>query len=121
VLEPVARERHGLRPLGENASGALSTNDRNGPLLRSVQFFEPFDPGAFGVPGARGARLARLRSQVSGALLERCRAGDADACLVPVLTPGLGAGPVGAARPLRLEPPIRLGIGAGKRPQEPRR
>ena len=104
LLEPIAREREGFRPLGENFSGAFSVNDRNGPMLRTIQLFEPFDPAAFGAPGARGRRLAGLREQVTGALLELCRRGDAQACLVPALTPGLGAEPAGATALPRLVP-----------------
>ena len=115
LLAPVAARRAGFIPLSENLSGALSTNDRNGPLLRSIQFFEPFDPAAFGAPGARGERLARLRSRVAGVLLDRCAQGDTQACLLPALVPGLGAGPVGASAPPRLRSPSELGEGVARR------
>ena len=91
----VARERDlvgagdGIGQLGERFSGVLSTDDANGPVLRGLGTFEPFNPADFGAPGATGARKAALASQAATALTLSCTRGSLVACLARYLVPGL--------------------------------
>jgi virulence factor Mce-like protein len=102
-LDPIVRaideHKDGVGRLGERFSGVLSTNDANGPILRGLGFFEPFDPVNMGF-GANlsGAALQRAKAQTVTTLTRVCLRENALACLVRYLVPGL-PGSVRAAIP----------------------
>jgi phospholipid/cholesterol/gamma-HCH transport system substrate-binding protein len=92
-LEPIVADvnarRAGIAQLGERFSGVLSTDDANGPILRGLGTFEPFNPADFGEPGASPGQRAKLAAQAAEALTLTCLHGQAVACLVRYLVPGL--------------------------------
>jgi virulence factor Mce-like protein len=93
IVSAVNADRDGIALLGERFSGVLSTDDANGPILRGLGSFEPFNPADFGEPGATGASSAKLATQAVTALVETCMRGGLVACLARYLVPGLpGAG-----------------------------
>jgi phospholipid/cholesterol/gamma-HCH transport system substrate-binding protein len=93
IVSAVNRDRDGIALLGERFSGVLSTDDANGPILRGLGSFEPFNPADFGEPGASGASKAKLEAQAVTALVDTCMRGGLVACLARYLVPGLpGAG-----------------------------
>lgn len=89
VVAAVDARRDGIALLGETFSGVLSTNDANGPVVRGLGTFEPFDPANVGEPGASPARSARLATLAARALTRTCLKGATVACLVRYLVPGL--------------------------------
>lgn len=89
VLGDVDKNKDGIGLLGERFSGVFSTADANGPILRGLGFFEPFNPANFGMPGATGARLRALKLDVVRALTKVCREQNEAACLARYLVPGL--------------------------------
>jgi phospholipid/cholesterol/gamma-HCH transport system substrate-binding protein len=89
VVSAVNSRRAGIAQLGERFSGVLSTDDANGPILRGLGTFEPFNPADFGFPSASPARRAALASQAATALTLACLHGQTVACLVRYLVPGL--------------------------------
>lgn len=99
VLEAIDAKRAGIPLLAERFSGIFSTNDPNGPILRGLGFFEPFDPANVGAPGARGARREELARLSVRALLKACETNGA-ACLARYLIPGLPGALRTAAQPL---------------------
>lgn len=105
ILEAIDRDRDGIGKLGENFSGVFSTNDANGPILRGLGAFEPFDPANLGMPGARGAQLRRLKRDVSASLEAVCLEQNDAACLARFLVPGLP----GALVPVSAAPRIVAG------------
>ena len=102
VVDAIDRHRDGIGLLGERFSGIFSTNDANGPVLRGLGFFEPFDPANFGAPGATGARRAKVAADVVRALTRVCRRDNAVACLVRYRVPGLPGAVRTAKSPLGL-------------------
>lgn len=92
-LEPIVRSidarKTGVATLGERFSGVLSTNDANGPVLRGLGFFEPFDPANFGFPGATGAKRAKVAVDAAAALTQVCLKENPLACLIRFQVPGL--------------------------------
>ena len=89
IVAAVNTRRSGIGLLGERFSGVLSTDDANGPILRGLGTFEPFNPADFGEPGASPAERTRLAAQAAQALTLTCRQGQLVACLVRYLIPGL--------------------------------
>jgi phospholipid/cholesterol/gamma-HCH transport system substrate-binding protein len=89
IVAAVNSRRTGIAQLGERFSGVLSTSDANGPILRGLGTFEPFNPADFGAPGASGAERLVLASQAAQALTLTCLHGGLVACLVRYLVPGL--------------------------------
>jgi phospholipid/cholesterol/gamma-HCH transport system substrate-binding protein len=89
IVSAVNARRSGIAQLGEGFSGVLSTNDANGPILRGLGTFEPFNPADFGYPGATGAQKAALAAKAARALTLTCLHDNAVACLVRYLVPGL--------------------------------
>jgi hypothetical protein len=89
IVSAVNSRRDGIGQLGERFSGVLSTNDANGPILRGLGSFEPFNPANFGFPGATGASRVALAAQAASALTLTCLHGGLAACLVRYLVPGL--------------------------------
>lgn len=108
ILEAIDRDKDGIGKLGENFSGVFSTNDANGPILRGLGAFEPFDPANLGMPGARGTQLRRLKRDASAMLEAICREQNDAACLARFLVPGLP----GAVVPVSAAPRIVSGRGA---------
>jgi virulence factor Mce-like protein len=92
IVSAVNARRDGIAQLGARFSGVLSTDDANGPILRGLGSFEPFNPADFGAPGASGSARARLAAQAALALTLTCRRGQLVACLVRYLIPGLPGG-----------------------------
>lgn len=111
IVGEIDRNKNGIGLLGERFSGIFSTNDANGPILRGLGFFEPFNPANVGVPGASGAKLRSLKMKSVRALLKACRT-NAVACLARYLVPGLPGALRTAERPLGESPHKRK----GKRP-----
>ena len=89
IVSAVNARRDGIGMLGERFSGVLSTDDANGPILRGLGTFEPFNPADFGYPSASGAKRAALAAQAAQALTLLCLRGQPVACLVRYLVPGL--------------------------------
>jgi hypothetical protein len=89
IVSAVNARRSGIAQLGERFSGVLSTNDANGPILRGLGTFEPFNPAEFGYPGATGAEKAALATKAAKALTLTCLHDNPVACLVRYLVPGL--------------------------------
>jgi hypothetical protein len=89
VVAAVNAHRQGIGQLGERFSGVLSTDDANGPILRGLGTFEPFNPADFGYPSATGAQKTALAAQAVQALTLTCLHGQPVACLVRYLVPGL--------------------------------
>jgi virulence factor Mce-like protein len=89
IVSAVNARRNGIAQLGERFSGVLSTDDANGPVLRGLGTFEPFNPADFGYPSATPAQTAKLAAQAAQALTLTCRQGQLVACLVRYLVPGL--------------------------------
>jgi hypothetical protein len=89
IVAAVNSRRTGIGQLGERFSGVLSTNDANGPILRGLGTFEPFNPADFGAPGASGAKRVALAAQAAQALTLTCLHGGLVGCLVRYLVPGL--------------------------------
>ena len=86
----VDRNKDGIGVLGDRFSGVFSTNDVNGPILRGLGFFEPFDPENVGFPAsASGATLERARADAIEALTRVCLRSNQVACLARYLVPGL--------------------------------
>lgn len=102
ILSAVDRNKDGIGQLGENFSGVFSTNDANGPILRGLGAFEPFDPANLGMAGARGAQLRRLKRDAVDMLEAVCLEQNDAACLARFLVPGLP----GAVVPLSAAPRI---------------
>jgi virulence factor Mce-like protein len=92
-VEPIASavndRRAGIAQLGERFSGVLSTDDANGPILRGLGSFEPFNPADFGEPSAGPSQRAALAVKAADALTLACTHGRLVACLVRYLVPGL--------------------------------
>ena len=65
----------------------LSTNDANGPILRGLGTFEPFNPADFGFSSS--SSRATAAAQAAKALSLSCLHGELVACLVRYLVPGL--------------------------------
>lgn len=86
ILREVDERKGGVRQLGENFSGVLSTNDALGPVLRGLGSFEPFDPVDVGFPRSQRARAAATAVR---ALTRVCERDNQLACLVRYLVPGL--------------------------------
>jgi virulence factor Mce-like protein len=89
IVSAVNADRDGIALLGERFSGVLSTDDVNGPILRGLGSFEPFNPADFGEPGASGTAETALAAKAATALTETCLRGGLVACLVRYLVPGL--------------------------------
>jgi hypothetical protein len=89
IVSAVDSHREGIGQLGERFSGVLSTNDANGPILRGLGDFEPFNPADFGFPSASPAKRAALAAQAASALTLSCLHGQPVSCLVRYLVPGL--------------------------------
>jgi phospholipid/cholesterol/gamma-HCH transport system substrate-binding protein len=89
IVSAVNARRAGIAQLGERFSGVLSTNDANGPILRGLGTFEPFNPADFGYPSPSAAKRAALAGQAATALTLACVHGQPVACLVRYLVPGL--------------------------------
>ena len=89
IVAAVNDRRQGIAQLGERFSGVLSTGDANGPVLRGLGSFEPFNPADFGFLSANGARRVALAAQAAEALTLTCLRGQLVACLVRYLIPGL--------------------------------
>ena len=92
-LEPIVaaidRNKEGIGVLGDRFTGVFSTNDVNGPILRGLGFFEPFDPRNLGFGEASGSELERARLASVEALTQVCMRDNPVACLIPYLVPGL--------------------------------
>ncbi|MFL5822353.1 MAG: MlaD family protein [Solirubrobacteraceae bacterium] len=89
IVAAVNARRQGIAQLGERFSGVLSTNDSNGPILRGLGSFEPFNPADFGFPSAQGAQRTALATRAAEALRLACLRGGLVACLVRYMVPGL--------------------------------
>jgi phospholipid/cholesterol/gamma-HCH transport system substrate-binding protein len=90
ILRDIDRDKSGIGQLGDNFSGVFSTNDANGPILRGLGTFEPFNPVDVGFPAsARGALLTRAQDESVLALTRVCLRSNPLACLVRYLIPGL--------------------------------
>lgn len=108
IVRDIDRNRDGIGLLGERFSGIFSTADANGTLLRGLGFFEPFDMANFGFsPDLKGAARENAKRQVVQAALRACH-GNAFACLVPFLVPGLSGTAERAAAP-KADPAGRAG------------
>jgi phospholipid/cholesterol/gamma-HCH transport system substrate-binding protein len=107
VLRAIDRNKNGIGQLGENFSGVFSTNDANGPILRGLGAFEPFDPANLGMAGAQGAQLRRLKRNAADMLDEVCRQENDAACLARFLVPGLPGAVVPVSASPRIVPPRR--------------
>jgi hypothetical protein len=89
IVAAVNDRRQGIKQLGERFSGVLSTNDANGPILRGLGSFEPFNPADFGFASAGAAARAGAADRAARALTLTCLHGQLVACLVRYLVPGL--------------------------------
>ncbi|HEX4107807.1 MAG TPA: MlaD family protein [Solirubrobacteraceae bacterium] len=89
ITAAIDANRDGIGALGARFSGVFSTDLNDGPIVRGLGFFQPFDPADFGVPGASGTRLLTLQTQVISALTAVCEHENLVACLVRYLVPGL--------------------------------
>lgn len=90
TLRAIDKNKTGIGQLGDNFSGVFSTNDANGPILRGLGFFEPFDPRNFGFPGGTSGRGLELAKRDAATALTRvCLRVNPVACLVRYLVPGL--------------------------------
>jgi hypothetical protein len=89
IVSAINDNRQGIGLLGERFSGVLSTNDANGPILRGLGSFEPFNPADFGFPTTTSAQKAAVAAQAVTALVQTCLRGGLVACLVRYLVPGL--------------------------------
>ncbi|MFL5846047.1 MAG: MlaD family protein [Solirubrobacteraceae bacterium] len=89
IVSAIDAKRDGIGLLGERFQGVLSTNDANGPILRGLGFFEPFNPANMGFPGATGARLANIKLEAIKALAGVCLDDNPLACVARYLIPGL--------------------------------
>jgi phospholipid/cholesterol/gamma-HCH transport system substrate-binding protein len=89
IVSAVNSRRAGIGQLGQRFSGVLSTNDANGPILRGLGTFEPFNPANFGYPSAGPAKRTALAGQAATALTLSCLHGQPVACLIRYLVPGL--------------------------------
>ena len=89
IVSAVDDRRAGIAQLGERFSGVLSTGDANGPILRGLGSFEPFNPADFGEPSAGPSQRSALASKAADALTLACTHGRLVACLVRYLVPGL--------------------------------
>ena len=89
IVSAVNAQRDGVAQLGERFSGVLSTDDANGPVLRGLGTFEPFNPADFGYPSAAGAKRTALAAQAAEGLTLLCLRGQPVACLIRYLVPGL--------------------------------
>jgi phospholipid/cholesterol/gamma-HCH transport system substrate-binding protein len=90
IVAAVDKNKDGIGLLGDRFSGVFSTNDANGPILRGLGFFEPFNPEDLGFSsGASGAELQRAKLDSVAALTKVCLKENPVACLVRYLVPGL--------------------------------
>jgi hypothetical protein len=90
ILRDIDRDKAGVGQLGDNFGGVFSTNDTNGPILRGLGTFEPFDPRDVGFPAnASVEELARAQDESVLALTRTCLRINPLACLVRYLIPGL--------------------------------
>jgi len=89
IVQAVDANREGIGQLGERFSGVLSTNDANGPILRGLGTFEPFNPADLGEPGATPAQRTLLAAKAVKALTNECLYDNPLACLTRYLVPGL--------------------------------
>jgi phospholipid/cholesterol/gamma-HCH transport system substrate-binding protein len=89
IVSAVNARRQGIGLLGERFSGVLSTNDANGPILRGLGTFEPFNAADFGFPSANGQARSTLAARAAKALTLTCLHGQLVACLIRYLVPGL--------------------------------
>jgi phospholipid/cholesterol/gamma-HCH transport system substrate-binding protein len=90
ILRDIDRDKGGIGELGDNFSGVFSGNDANGPILRGLGSFEPFNAADVGFPpNASGAQLALAKSESVLALTRVCEQINPLACLVRYLIPGL--------------------------------
>jgi virulence factor Mce-like protein len=89
IVSAVNDNRDGIGLLGERFSGVLSTNDANGPILRGLGTFEPFNPANFGFGASTDAQRAAVATEAADALTQTCLRGGLVACLVRYLVPGL--------------------------------
>ncbi|MDX6606675.1 MAG: phospholipid/cholesterol/gamma-HCH transport system substrate-binding protein [Solirubrobacterales bacterium] len=85
-LQAIDRNKNGIGEVGDRFSGVFSTNDSNGPILRGLGFFEPFNPSDLGFPA--GDRQTAKTAAVK-ALTQVCLGSNPLACLVRYLVPGL--------------------------------
>jgi phospholipid/cholesterol/gamma-HCH transport system substrate-binding protein len=93
IVGSVNQRRQGIKLLGERFSGVLSTNDANGPILRGLGSFEPFNPADFGFSSSSSAAARHgAAAQAARALTLTCLHGQLVACLVRYLIPGLPGG-----------------------------
>lgn len=89
IVQAVNANRDGIGLLGERFSGVLSTNDANGPILRGLGSFEPFNPADVGEPNASPTQRAVLATKAVKALTNECLHDNPLACLARYLVPGL--------------------------------
>jgi phospholipid/cholesterol/gamma-HCH transport system substrate-binding protein len=102
IIRAIDRNKDGIGLLGDRFSGVFSTNDANGPILRGLGFFEPFNPEDLGFDSGGGsAGLERAKLDSVAALTKVCVTENPVACLVRYLIPGLpgfvGSGDASAA------------------------
>src|SRR5439155_20277152 len=89
-LQAIDRNKNGIGEVGDRFSGVFSTNDANGPILRGLGFFEPFNPEDLGFPaGAQGTALQADKLAAIRALTQVCLGSNPLACLVRYHMPGL--------------------------------
>jgi len=90
IIQAINKNKDGIGLLGDRFSGVFSTNDANGPILRGLGFFEPFDPADLGFPANGGARQREIASvQAVKALSAVCIKENPIACIQRYLIPGL--------------------------------
>jgi phospholipid/cholesterol/gamma-HCH transport system substrate-binding protein len=90
IIRAIDKNKDGIGVLGDRFSGVFSTNDANGPILRGLGFFEPFDPADLGFSSnASGAELQQAKLDSVAALTKVCLKTNAVACLARYLIPGL--------------------------------
>ncbi len=95
TIDTLSNYGDGLAQLGDVISGAVSTNDANGVLARTLfTSIEEVKPENFGFPastqqslGARRSR-SRLPAMLAAALDDRCKT-SVEACVLRVTIPGL--------------------------------
>jgi ABC-type transporter Mla subunit MlaD len=90
VIKAIDKNKEGIGELGDNFSGVFSTNDANGPILRGLGFFEPFDPADLGFPAnATPAQKTAASAEAIKALSAVCLTQNPIACVQRYLIPGL--------------------------------